>query len=363
MIQAYQKYPLTFAAGVKSFSLDYTIELVQNPANSTWINIGTFTLPDNGQENTIDVSPILRRYVAVNWDVEPVSLSSSFSTGLFQFLRTTLPNGTIISPTISIRTTPSPTTAIATNGSERFVYSFGDASFGTGGSGKYTIIHDYCYINRFLHPRQVLSVSAYSTFYGEGSYLIDFKVNGNTVKPLTFTDEIFFYSGAAGCMLNLGYYSVREGDTIDFSIVLGGKRIFKIGSPCDNYVLYYVNKSGGRDSIQCSGNTGITYTASERTDAMLYDESSTVYDITRKRLSQRIQKRYTLHTTLIDGDRLQYVDNLIFTPKCWLVDFNQSTPARIPCLIDTSSVRVLNKGDNLWSYTFDVIEANEQIRM
>lgn len=204
-----------------------------------------------------------------------------------------------------------------------------------------------------VDPRQKLALSS---FRKTGASRFYYSINGvQTTFSLTST----LIQTMQIDLLNLG---VKPGDYLYLS-GNGSGLGFDVIEPCrSHFVLHYVNKIGGLDSLLCNGRVVESYIPT-RTDARLYNDRNSRLDFEATRINQTIERRYELNTRFLQyGDFVAgRIDNLIYSPKVWIE--NLETKTVTACLIVDSNYTIQSeRNDGLIQYTINVRESQQYIR-
>lgn len=202
-------------------------------------------------------------------------------------------------------------------------------------------------------PRQYLTLTAYNT---TGANTFSYQINRNTAinVPGTFVKAFEVFA------LDLSQLSLSPHDTLTIT-ANGESFVYHITYECRNrFVLYYVNKYGGLDSLLCQGKRVESFSAT-RTDVRLYDNRLSRKDFQATRINQDIDKSYQLNTGLLDDEGASRIDNLIYSPKVWIQDLDKGTITS--CLIDDNNYSVKTfRNDRLITYQINVTESQQYIR-
>ncbi|MCC8188824.1 MAG: hypothetical protein LIP08_15355 [Bacteroides sp.] len=207
-------------------------------------------------------------------------------------------------------------------------------------------------------PRQRLFVSGVN--YGAEKQQYGYRINEEDLQLFTIEHSDVYHLFS----VNLGVLNVSAGDSV--TLIMGDANnpvqthTYLITEPCSNrYVLYYVNKAGGFDSLLCQGRTTVSWSP-ERTDVNLYNDISNRQDWEQKRLHQQVEKRYELNTNLLPADSLPGIDELIYSPRVFIHDLHIDTITS--CLITNTSYTVKEHPYDLPQYTIGVKESQKHIR-
>lgn len=320
-----------------SNTIDYRIVV-----NGVTIYTGEL-LPYNPAESTltIDISPICRSY-----------LDTFYENIIVNTLATPVP---VVDGIATIHTF--------------MVYSSSNPGAGSDETAvSYQVVYDYnteyaqplpdvSYLNdpidNIIDPRQRVFASAYNV---GGAQAYSATLNGAVVASGSLnTQQIHMFP------VDLAATAATEGDTLVMSATGAGDTTYKVTRSCPHrYVVYYVNKYGGLDSLLCTGRH-IQGWSPSRVDAKLYDDRLNRRDFQQRRIYQDIDHTFTLNTGLLSNTGAEKIDHLIYSPKVFLHDLEKNTITS--CLITDTTYQVkVHRYDRLVQYTFGVKESQQQIR-
>ncbi|MCD8165475.1 MAG: hypothetical protein LUE93_04725, partial [Bacteroides sp.] len=172
----------------------------------------------------------------------------------------------------------------------------------TGGNGSYPVIYDYNTdyesdlpnsgslndpILEEADPRQMIYISGYNY---SGTTSFSYSIEEGSSGSNSLTSNLFnLYQ------INLDNLTAPVGSTLT-TTCNGTEHTYKIVPSCKNrFVLYYVNKYGGLDSLLCGGRSIESFNA-QQTDIHIYPDKSDSRNWGEKRVHQEIEKQYQLNT-------------------------------------------------------------------
>lgn len=214
-------------------------------------------------------------------------------------------------------------------------------------------------ISNEVDPRQYLSIVGYAAV---GSTNYSYAKNGVSG---TLNNSVGTQYNLYQVRLNNTAINAQEGDTITMRQGTGGSVAsfdYKVVKPCKNrFVIYYVNKLGGLDSLLCSGRYVISWNT-DKTDVRLYDDINDRRDFQQTRVHQYISKRYELNTGWIDDDKAELIIEVITAPKLWVHDLDKDTVTSCLCVDSNYSAEHFSLNDIPAQYTFNMEESQRYIQ-
>lgn len=229
-------------------------------------------------------------------------------------------------------------------------------------------------ISTEVDPRQYLTLSSYNVdgddtveiTWGAGRHVLKFADH-----ILKFGDDVLTVgSPDIGSSVKssvyhfiaekLSDYDVAPGDKIAVSnngVVLN----FNVVTPCHSrFVIYYVNKLGGLDSLLCNGKATESWNPTHE-NIRVYDNRLDRRDFQAKRVMSEIEKRYELNSPILTDEGAAKIDNLIYSPKVWVHDLDKDTVTA--CLISDTSYTVKSfRNDRKVQYTINLYESQKYLR-
>ncbi len=207
-------------------------------------------------------------------------------------------------------------------------------------------------ITNKVDRRQRINLSSFGL--ADQSYLI------NGVEQGTGTVEI---NSFGNINLNIDSLNVVNGDTITLKAGYLSYD-YKVVEGCSDYVIHYVNKLGGLDSLICEGKSIINRQA-QYTDVLLntiniYHSRQIRNDFDNTRLQAYITKSYQLNTPILTLEESKKMDNLIFSPKVWIEDLNTKTITA--CLVRDTQITGKWKRDGIIQYQINLEESQLEYR-
>lgn len=220
-----------------------------------------------------------------------------------------------------------------------------------------------------IDPRQSLFFSAYNTdVNGFVSYTFNFSDgtgfsstnNGNNNADIQY----IAYKIGDLKPLNPGEYIKVEAE--DFSDtgnpVVVRTDTYTVVEPCpNNFVLYYVNKYGGLDSLLCRGKYVESWNPAQ-TDVRIYKDRTNRQESEQKRIFQEITHQWQLNTGFLKWENMKKIDHIIYSPKVFLHDLNADTITSVMITDTQYGMKYRLNGDKPF-YTINVAESQKQIRM
>lgn len=209
--------------------------------------------------------------------------------------------------------------------------------------------------------RQLLPISFYDKQCNR-SKSISFNNNGQQMASGSSSGR----SAHVWSELSLEGLSIGDIITASVTITDGGEQqtgpSYRVIDDCKvRYVVYYVNKLGGIDTLPIKGNTVESFTNSQFSIDHEYDRGNPE-DHQYKVIQNTALRRWQMNTGLLTNREAQKIDHLLLTPKCWVHDLNEEIiySARI---YDTGfSVKKFVDNVQFANYTFNIEQAQDIIR-
>ncbi|MCC8187331.1 MAG: lytic polysaccharide monooxygenase auxiliary activity family 9 protein [Bacteroides sp.] len=242
----------------------------------------------------------------------------------------------------------------------------------SGENEHYTVVYDYndnyssnldeirglnAPIDTRVDPRQRIWITGVNLTGASQNY--GYRITSNTLSNYPVAGSVYQVLS-----VDLSTLTLKAGDTID--LVMGTLAspvetysYTVVGSCHNRYVLYYVNKYGGMDSLLCTGRA-IRSWSPARTDVKLYGDRSHSLSWKQKRISQEIDRQYELNTGLLTQEGAARIDHLIYSPKVFIHDLTNDRIAT--CLVTDTGYSEKQRPYALPQYTFSVRESQKHFR-
>lgn len=119
--------------------------------------------------------------------------------------------------------------------------------------------------------------------------------------------------------------NASAGDEIRFDIASSGmseSQTYTFIKPCHRYVIYYLNKFGGIDSLVVKGTTTESYNNSDYTIDGNYDRSLP-QNFQYRRIQNTTTKILTMNIGRMTNSQAAKIDHLYLSPKVWVHDLKE----------------------------------------
>lgn len=317
-------------------AIDYTIRL-----NGTAIFNGQI-IPYNATltEVTIDISEVLQEYLETFYEQIPPADLIAASVPVYDGM------GTLYTFVVASDSNPN-------DGADR--------SYTVGYNYNFEYVSelpDLATINDPVlldaDPRQYVYICGYNANGGANTYR--YRVNGGAWTSRTITSTQYQVFG-----VKLDSLTLNDGDTVEIAHVETDTSFaYRIVPRCRNrYVLYYVNRAGGLDSMLCSGRDVRSFSPT-RTDVKLYHDRSKRREWQNKRIYQEVERRWELNTRLLTDNEADNIDQLIYSPKVWIHDLEADTITSV-LIRDTDYTINTFKNNRVFGYTINVAESRDHV--
>lgn len=193
------------------------------------------------------------------------------------------------------------------------------------------------------------------SFYSESteSKTVTATLNGTTVDTRTTSARSFQY------WLDTSDLEAQEGDTLVLAV--GGYSVtYTFADPCSyRYVLYYVNKYGGVDSLLIKGRVTESLSNSPYTINGFYDRSRPG-NFQRRTIQNTATRSWEFNTAYMTVEESEKIDHLTLSPKVWMQDLDSGL--MYAALISDSSVEVKRGKLSERRYAITVSQSQDIIR-
>lgn len=210
-------------------------------------------------------------------------------------------------------------------------------------------------IDNKVDPRQILFITGYNIVDATQQYTYQIGQTSDSISITSGENTKFQYVG-----IPLSEEVLTKGTQITLTMDGFDPYSYIVTEPCKNkYVLYYVNKFGGFDSLLMSGKQIESWNP-DTTSVRLYNDRGNRRDWEQKKIHIDIDHLFELNTGLLTNEGAAKIDHLIYSPKVLLHDLDKDTITTV--LIDNTNYSVKQRNYDIPQYTITVKESQKQIR-